>query len=67
MSETQTADPGAGSELHEAAVTYAMACAKLPPPGEQFHGPEDAVNFRAAHDAWLRLERVCLSVAGVTR
>lgn len=54
--------------LEEAADAYAAARAKLPAPGQEFHGPEDARNFTACFKAKLALERAaCLSATTRTK
>lgn len=60
-----SANDTAPATLAEAALHYAQARAKLPPPGKEFHGPEDASNFKAYFVALLALERAAMAVAGV--
>lgn len=50
--------------LMEAAETYAAARCKLPAPGKQFHGPDDAKNFKAYFVALLAYERAAMAFAG---
>jgi cell division septation protein DedD len=50
--------------LMEAADLYASARAKLPAPGKEFHGPDDAKNFQAYTVALLALERAAMAKAG---
>lgn len=49
--------------LQEAADAYAAAKAKLPPPGREFRGPEDARRFQAAAEAFFELERAAIRSA----
>lgn len=56
-------DPKAEPTLVEAAEAYAVARSKLPEPGQEFHGPNDAQHFAAFCEALLELERAALRAA----
>jgi hypothetical protein len=50
-------EPKTELTLQEAAEAYAIARAKLPEPGQEFRGPDDAANFNAFSRALFELER----------
>lgn len=56
--------PADAQALLDAAVLYARTRAKLPAPGKEFHGPDDARNFQEYFVALLALERAAMSHAG---
>lgn len=68
MSEATESKPPTMPEdvltLIEAADRYATARAKLPAPGKEFRGPQDAANFQAYFVALLALERAAMAHAG---
>lgn len=49
-----------GLTLSEAAEQFAVTRAKLPPPGEEFRGPEDAQNFTNCQQALIELQNAAL-------